>query len=188
MWTGIMKTHPFALIPVFAALTAAGACIRLPVPPVPITAQSLFVAMSGMLLGPRAGAVSQLVYLIVGLLGLPVFSGGGGPAYVASPTFGYLLGFIPASALAGILMKTRPFTPRTVMPVSALSMLTVYVVGVPWLALSTAWVLHKPDALWIAVKSGFAVFIPGDIVKCLVLAAVMPKLGPAVRTKTGCGR
>ncbi|HQG32368.1 MAG TPA: biotin transporter BioY [Deltaproteobacteria bacterium] len=177
-----MKMHSFSLIPVFAALTAAGAFIKLPVPPVPITAQILFVAMSGMLLGPKAGAASQLVYLIVGLIGLPVFSGGGGPAYVASPTFGYLLGFIPASALAGFLMKGRPFTPRTILPVSGLSMLTVYIVGVPWFAFFMACILHKPDALWIAVKSGFAIFIPGDIVKCLVLAAVMPRLGSLMRT------
>jgi len=178
-----MKTYPFSLIPVFAALTAAGAYIKLPLPPVPVTAQILFVAMSGMLLGPKAGALSQLVYLVLGLIGLPVFSGGGGPAYVASPTFGYLLGFIPASALAGFLMKGRPFTPFAVIAVSGLSMLTVYAVGVPWLAFSLAWVLHKPDALWTAVKWGFAVFIPGDIVKCIVLAAVMPRLGSLIRTR-----
>ena len=74
-----MKMHRFSLIPVFAALTAAGAWIKLPLPPVPITMQNLFVVMSGMILGAKAGAVSQIVYLIVGIMGLPVFSGGGGP-------------------------------------------------------------------------------------------------------------
>lgn len=177
-----MKMHPFSLIPVFAALTAAGALIKLPVPPVPITLQNLFVAMSGMLLGAKAGAISQIVYLIVGLMGLPVFSGGGGPGYVASPTFGYLLGFIPASALAGFLMKGRPFTPRAVIIVSGLSMLMIYVIGVPWLAFYMTFILHKPDALLIAVTSGFAIFLPGDVVKCAVLAAVMPRLASLART------
>lgn len=176
-----MKMHRFSLIPVFAALTAAGAWIKLPLPPVPITMQNLFVVMSGMILGAKAGAVSQIVYLIVGIMGLPVFSGGGGPGYVASPTFGYLLGFIPASGLAGFLMKGRPFTPGTVVIVSAVSMLTVYLVGVPWLVFSMTFILHKPDAVWLAVKSGFAIFIPGDVIKCVVLAAVVPRLGAVIR-------
>lgn len=176
-----MKVYPFALIPVFAALTAAGAYLKLPVPPVPFTMQNLFVVMSGMILGPKAGAISQAVYLIIGLIGLPVFSGGGGPAYVASPTFGYLLGFIPASAMAGLLMKGRPFSIRNVTVASVLGMLTIYAIGVPYLAFYLAYVLQKPDAVWIAVKTGFAIFLPGDALKCILLAMVMPKLSSLMR-------
>jgi biotin transport system substrate-specific component len=182
-----MKRYPFTLIPVFAALTAAGALIKLPVPPVPFTMQNLFVVMSGMLLGPKAGAISQAVYLVVGLIGLPVFSGGGGPGYVASPTFGYLLGFIPASALAGYLVKGRQLTLRTVITASALGMLAVYAVGVPYLAFYLTYILQKPDALGKAVISGFAIFLPGDVLKCIVLAVVTPRLGSVLRARSDHG-
>ena len=93
------------LVSTFAALTAVGAYLKIPLPHIPITLQTFFVIMSGNLLGFKFGTLSQFLYLIVGLLGIPVFANGGGPGYIFQPTFGYLLGY-PFCALAiGILIK-----------------------------------------------------------------------------------
>jgi biotin transport system substrate-specific component len=176
-----MSMYRLALIPVFAALTAAGAFIRLPMFPVPFTMQNLFAVMAGMVLGPRAGAMSQAVYIVMGLMGLPVFSGGGGPGYVLSPTFGYLLGFVAAPVVSGLLVKNRPLTAAAAGAASLAGMLVIYLAGVPYLALYLSLVQHKPYAFGIALKTGFAVFLPGDALKCALLAMVMPRVRPALK-------
>jgi len=171
-----MKINRWSLIPICSALTAAGAFIRIPVAPVPITLQTFFVILSGILLGPRAGALSQVIYILVGLMGLPVFSGGGGISYVMKPSFGYLLGFVCASAVAGYFMKNRPVNFITVLIASILGMLMVYLVGTTYLAMYLYAVMQKGEAIGIAVKTGLLVFIPGDALKCAVLALVVPQL------------
>ena len=165
-----------ALIPLFAALTAAGALLRLPLWPVPVTMQTFCVLLAGVMLGGRAGCLSQLVYLLVGLMGLPVFSGGGGPAYVMTPSFGYLLGFIAAPAVVGaVLGKSSVSTARAFIAALA-GTAAIYAVGFPYLAFYLAVVAGKPDALHLAVQAGVLVFLPGDILKCLLLALVAPRL------------
>lgn len=75
-----IRTRKIILVSLFAALTAVGAFIKIPLPHIPITLQTLVVMMSGNLLGHKLGALSQLLYLAVGLLGAPIFAYGGGPA------------------------------------------------------------------------------------------------------------
>ncbi len=87
---------------VFAALTGASAYVRIPFFPVPFTLQTLFVYLSGITLGKKYGMASQGLFLTLGLIGLPVFTGGGGPASVLQPTFGYLAAFPLAAWLAGV--------------------------------------------------------------------------------------
>ena len=98
--------------PPFAALTAAGAQIEIPNSPVPFTLQTLFVLLSGALLGPRLGTVSMLAYLGAGAAGLPVFSSFGfGVARLLGPTGGYLLAFPAAAFVAGSLSgSVRPLS------------------------------------------------------------------------------
>ncbi len=91
----------------FAALTAIGAFIRLPAGPTSITLQFLFSALAGILLGVKWGTVSQLLYVGLGLLGLPVFTMGGGISYLLQPSFGFLLGLIPSTAvIAGLTRRS----------------------------------------------------------------------------------
>lgn len=152
-----------SLIPLFAALTAAGAFIKIPTPLVPITLQTLMVYLSGLFLGVRGGAVSQLLYIVIGILGLPVFSGGGGPAYVVSPTFGYLLGFILASAVSGYFAKKGGIWWPAVG--IGLSVVAIYICGVPYLYFSVNYIFGKEITVSNAVKVGFILPVFGDIIK-----------------------
>ena len=165
----------YILASLFAALTAAGSFIKIPIPYVPITLQTFFVILSGSLLGARFGALSQLIYLSVGLLGAPIFSQGGGPGYVFQPSFGYLLGYPLAAFTVGYLLwgwhlpgTTKSPTFLKVCLVSAIAVLVVFIPGVTVLYLNLKYVVAKPIPFSKAVWVGFAVFIPGDIIKITV--------------------
>lgn len=80
-----IKTTDMVLCAMFAALIAVGAFIRIPIPYVPFTLQLFFTTLAGLLLGPKLGAASSLVYMITGLIGIPIFTEGGGPGYILSP-------------------------------------------------------------------------------------------------------
>ncbi|XRD23823.1 biotin transporter BioY [Lysinibacillus fusiformis] len=99
------STLALVMIAMFAALTAIGAFIKIPLPIVPFTLQIVFVFLAGCLLGSRNGLYSQLVYIGVGLVGLPVFTQGGGITYVVQPTFGYLIGFALAAYVIGMIVE-----------------------------------------------------------------------------------
>ncbi len=96
-----VNVRNLSLMALFAALTAVGAFITIPVPPVPFSLQIFFAILAGALLGSRQGAMSIVIYLLLGLCGLPVFTKGAGLSYLLQPTFGYLLGFVPAAWLCG---------------------------------------------------------------------------------------
>ena len=92
----------------FGALTAVGAYIMIPLPPVPITLQTLFVNLAGALLGGYLGALSQVVYILLGVIGLPVFAGGkAGAGVLLGPTGGYLIGFVVGAFVIGKLTTIR---------------------------------------------------------------------------------
>ena len=102
------KTRNMILCALFAALSAAGAFIRVPIPVVPFTLQTLFTLLAGMLLGPKLGATAVGVYIVLGLAGLPVFTQGGGPSYVFQPTFGYIIGFAIGAYVTGKIAHAQP--------------------------------------------------------------------------------
>ena len=127
-------TRNMVLAALFAALTAIGAFLQIPTGTVPITLQFLFTALAGLLLGWKWGAISQLLYVGIGLLGLPVFTQGGGIGYVLQPSFGFLLGLIPAAAVIGALPARRTGY-LTVLAAVLVGDLILYAVGVPYMYL-----------------------------------------------------
>ncbi len=170
------------LASLFAALTAAGAFIRLPFPYVPITMQTLFVLLAGALLGPRFGAASQLIYLVVGLSGVPVFANGGGPAYVLQPTFGYLLSYPAAAYVTGRLLRAggvpsvAPGLLRILLAnLSGLG--TVYLVGVAGLFLNMNIVLGQETTLNTAIKLGVLGPLPAALIKVALATILVRKIG-----------
>ena len=137
-----------------SAVLAASAQVSLPMWPVPATLQSLAVLLLGALGGRLLGAASVALYLVEGAMGLPVFANAtGGIGVLAGPTAGYLLGFLPAAALAGL--ARGHWARRAAMLLAA--HLVLFVPGVAWLTAFTG----MERALW----AGFVLFIPGTLVK-----------------------
>jgi len=184
------------LASLFAALTAVGAYISIPIPgsPVPVVAQNLFVLLAGMLLGWRWGAASIGAYLVVGILGLPVFSGGrGGVAHLFGPTGGYLIGFLVAATLAGFIVHgsggpswldastkrpTEGAATRSVrrdIVAAVAGSAAIYAFGVPWLKVVT----HMS---WpAAVAAGILPFLVGDALKSAAAVAAVRLIEPGLR-------
>ena len=96
-----INTRDLILVSLFTALMVVGAFIKIPFPLLPITLQPFFCAFAGLILGSRLGALSQIIYVVMGLVGLPVFTQGGGLIYVFVPSFGFLLGFILGAYVIG---------------------------------------------------------------------------------------
>jgi biotin transport system substrate-specific component len=163
------------LVALFAVLTAVGAFVRVPLP-VPFTLQVPAALLAGVALGPWLGAASQLAYLAVGLLGLPVFAGGGGPGYVLSPTFGFLGGFVAGACVAGLACgdPSRSGWPRVVLGL-ALGTVAIYAVGVPWFGLNLAWYQHRSVPAATLAKFA-AVYFPLDLLKAALLLPVVRAL------------
>lgn len=156
-----------------AALTAVGAFIAIPIGPIPIVIQNLFVYLAGLLLGSKWGFAGMAVYLLAGLCGLPVFSGGkGGIGHLVGPTGGYLVGFLPAAYIIGwITEKTKQ---KTVMDITAMILGTavIYLFGVAWLKILTGMSTAKTLAV------GMIPFLIGDALKIAVAAALAKALRP----------
>ncbi|MCM8711176.1 biotin transporter BioY [Clostridium sp. SYSU_GA19001] len=178
-----INTKQMILAALFAALTAAGAFIQIPLGTVPITLQFLFTALAGVLLGARLGALSQLIYVIIGLMGVPVFAGGtGGISTITSKSFGYLLGFILGSYVIGKIAEgsTRPSFIR-LFAATLVGIAVIYAIGVPYLFLISKYVIGKAIPFNLALKFGFYVFIPGDLLKCILAAALGVKIIPRIQ-------
>ncbi|MCG3088333.1 biotin transporter BioY [Sporosarcina cyprini] len=158
-------TYSLALVSLFASLTAVGAFIKIPLPYVPFTLQTLFVFLAGSLLGSRRGGQSQLLYVVTGLAGLPVFTQGGGIGYVLQPTFGYLIGFVVAAFVVGLISERvkKPKAYKFILANLA-GLAVVYLVGVSYLymALNT-WM--RIDTSWgQAIMVGVVYGIAGDVI------------------------
>ena len=154
------------LASLFAALTAVGAFIAIPIGPVPIVLQNLFVMLMGLLLGARWGLAGVAAYLLAGALGLPVFAGGtGGIGRFVGPTGGYLVGYLPSVVIIGWLSaRRRPPWLFDALAVLA-GTLVLYLCGVSWLKIVTGMTWGK------TLMVGMVPFLPGDIAK--MAAAVM---------------
>lgn len=139
----VRSARGLAAAALMAGLTAIGAVVHLPLPYVPITLQPAFVCLAGAWLGARLGAVSQLAYLAAGLVGFPVFVGGGGLHYVLEPTFGYLLGFPLAAWTVGSIAGSGASFRRSLAAVEA-GLVSLYLVGVPWLYVSLHYLAPQP--------------------------------------------
>lgn len=171
------------LTALFAALTAVGAFISLPIGPVPISLQTLFTILSGMILGSKLGSLSQIVYMILGLIGLPIFTGGvGGLQALSKPSFGYVLGFILAAYIVGKICE-KDFNSNILKYSLAaiLGTLAIYVIGVPYLYFILTKFLGKAMSFYSVLKIGFFVFLPGDLAKCVVSALVGSQVVPILK-------
>ena len=174
------KTRMMILAALFAALTAVGAFIRFPLGAMSVTLQFMFTAMAGVLLGAKWGAVSQAVYVVLGLVGLPVFTMGGGIGYVMQPSFGFLLGLIPTAWVIGRLTEKENGHWRIALACLA-GLAVLYLIGLPYMYLIMKLYLHKSITVWTAVKAGMLVYLPGDAIKIALTVLLYKPLRRAIR-------
>ena len=159
-----------------SALLAISAKIQLPFTPVPITMQTFAVLVIGITYGSRLGAATVVLYLAEGAAGLPVFAGGGGIAYLAGPTAGYLFGFVIAAALVGRLAEygwDRKVSTTAI--AMLLGNLAIYMPGLLWLGTVVGY--GKVFAV------GMLPFLPGDALKLALAAAILPAVWRLVGQK-----
>jgi biotin transport system substrate-specific component len=173
------------LAALFASLTAAGAFVALPmVGPVPFTLQVFFVLLAGFVLGPRLGALSMIMYLLLGLVA-PVYAGGlSGIAALVGPTGGYLVGFVLSPLVTGLARQRLPMRGTLSLLVSGLArrrlpmrgtlslfaigaaaLLPIYGLGAAWLAVSL-----RSASYHVILWGGVLQFVPLDLVKALAAA------------------
>lgn len=172
----LARMHDMARIALYAALVGAGAFIHVPVGPMHISLQTMMIMLAGFVLGPRKAALAMLLYLLCGLIGLPMFGRGkAGPASFLGPTAGYFLGFVVGAALAGCSTFVRGSRARRMaarIGFGAIGSVTLLLAGTILL-----WLRFIPD--WNrALLVGFVPFIGGDIVKMLAAAFVAEAFFP----------
>ncbi|HHV62693.1 MAG TPA: biotin transporter BioY [Firmicutes bacterium] len=169
VYSDIHSARSIILAGLFGALTAVGAVVTIPLPwtPVPFSLQVLFVLLSGIVLGGKLGAMSQAIYIILGVIGLPVFSGGhAGPGVLVGPTGGYLLGFVVAplvvSMVAGRGRREGTWSGLKDFAGTLLGVVVIYIFGASQLALVANLTPSR------AISLGVLPFIAGDVVKAFL--------------------
>lgn len=174
------QNRDLALVALFVALIAVGAFIRIPIPYVPFTLQFFFTTLAGMLLGAKKGALASGLYVLLGLIGIPIFTQGGGPAYIFQPTFGYLAGFIFGSYATGLLAERKRGVGELFVA-AIVGLLIVYVMGCVHLFLIRSMYLKQPIGFVPLLVHGFLLPLPGDIALSLVAAILCRRLRPALK-------
>ncbi len=168
------KTNEIILISFFSALTAIGAFLSIPIGEIPISMQTIFVLLSGIILGAKLGALSQIIYIIIGLFGFRVFAGfKGGIQMFFSPTFGFLIGFIFSSYFIGYFANKKiNFNFINLFILAILANLVVYIFGLPYMYFILNKIMNVHISLIQTIKTGFLVFIPGDILKSILVSYI----------------
>lgn len=160
-----LRVQDILNVTLFSALTAIGALIHIPLPLVPITLQTLFTYMAGALLGGYLGALSQLIYVLMGVAGIPIFAKGSAGIYaLVGPTGGYLVGFIPGAFTIGKLAEMKKPSFRWLLICMIAGTVVIYVFGI--LQLMNWMRIGVNEAILIGVLP----FAVGDALKMLAAA------------------
>ncbi len=174
-----IKAIDITQISLFVALMVIGAFVKIPnpfFPVVPITLQLFFAVLSGLILGAKKGTISQLIYVALGLIGVPVFAMGGGLQYVFNPTFGFIIGFVLASFLSGLIReKVNNITVPNIYFASFIGLVVVYVVGIVYLFLIKKYVMSS-DVSFIPIVMAMLPFIIKDLVLIAVNVIIVPPI------------
>jgi biotin transport system substrate-specific component len=179
-----MKNFPlrnFLLAALFAVLTAVGAMISIPLPYVPFSMQTFVVLLSGLLLGPKYGPLSQVFYVSLGLIGLPVFAGGtGGLQHVFSPTFGFLIAFVAASWIGGTLAPGTGSSLQYIL-VCLAATVGLYATALPcFYVLMRFALLREVDAMGV-LKLALLPFLVPDLIKAVAAGCLARRVIPLLR-------
>ncbi len=173
--TQYVNVKPMIYAALFAALTAIGAFIRIPLPlsPVPITLQVFFVLLAGLVLGARWGGTSMVVYVMLGVIGLPVFSGGSsGLGILLGPTGGYIIGFVAGAFVTGLIYNKVNDSKTATICAMIGGLAVIYLLGVMQLSFVANMTLQQ------AVAVGILPFLIGDAIKIVAALIVADRIRP----------
>ncbi len=175
------KALDLTLCGFFAALIAVGAFIKIEIPVEPyamhFTMQWFFVLTAGLLLGRKCAATSVCVYLVIGLVGVPVFASGGGPAYLIRPTFGFLLGFALSAYIMGMMMDRKSKASFFWMMLTSIAGLTAYYgVGILYFYFISNYVLNLPAEWKVVLVNCCLLTIFEDFLLCVLAVLVCSRL------------
>ena len=176
-----ISTLDIAQCGVIIALIAVAAQVTVAIGPVPFTLQLLVVVLASLIFTPRQAFIALAGYILLGLVGLPIFTMGGGFSYVLQPSFGFLVGLIPSAWVIGTLCKNaKSFWPMALGILAGLAVL--YLIGTPYMGLILNLYLGKGMSVWQIVRAGCLLYLPGDVLKivvctalCLALRSRLPK-------------
>lgn len=177
-WISSFRTRDMVRCSLFTVLIIIGTFTKIPIYVVPFTLQFLFTNMAVLMLGKKGAAVSVGLYILLGLIGLPVFTRGGGISYVLHPTFGYILGFLLGAYLAGAFiekMGKRSF--GVLLAASLINLAAVYLLGIThyyWIAK----VFLTPVDLLKIIWTGALIFLPVDFASALLGVLIALRISP----------
>lgn len=156
-----MKTKHLVFAALFTAMIAVGAQIRVPLGPIPFTLQVPMVLLAGLLLGRQLGLVSVTAYICIGLIGIPVFAGSGGLGSLVSPSFGFVLGFIPGVVITAMGGNEQPIRMVTF---TLLGMGAIFICGVFYFSFIMNTVIGTPMSLVEILMAAVVPFLIKDII------------------------
>lgn len=172
----------------FTLLTVVGGLIKIPAGPVSFTLQTLFVILAGFVLGARDGMFSQVAYMLIGLIGLPVFTGGGGFGYVFQPSFGYIVGFCFGAFASGMMMsRFRTVNTWKVWVAGIIGLLPVYIIGMSYQVMILVCVNGLAFAPALATLVSILIYWAIDIVTIFIIALIYPRLTSIMKAESGGG-
>ncbi len=172
-----MSLRKKMLVSLFAALLCVSSYVVIPIGPVPVTMQVLFVLLAGAILGAEMGALSVVIWIMLGAFGLPVFAGGkAGPMVLFGPTGGYLLGFVICAWIVGMLTRNNSASKLRTGAAMLLGLSIAYIVGLAGFMASFAYFLLKPMTIQQALTIAVYPFVPFDLVKVALGAWLAPAL------------
>ncbi len=157
------RTYKLTLVALMTALLSVSAYIRIPTPITPVTLQCEMVILGALLWGRKVSVSATVLYVAMGLMGLPVFSGGGGIHYVLTPTFGYLLGFI----LCAIVARNGKS--------AYIGLGLIYGTGIGYMYVLTKYILNAPIGIG-AITGIYAITLPIDVILTYFIIKLSKKL------------
>ena len=177
------KIRDLSFMAVFVVLIAIGARITIPVPVCPFTLQLEFTTLAALILGWKKGGFAVFAYVLLGLMGFPVFAAGGGPGYILQPTFGYLAGYILGTmvtgAIAGRGREHKSF--RRLLLANLAGLMVVYLFGMAYLwFIRNIYMTGNPIGFGALILYCFLLAVPGDILLCIAAAEIGRKVLPVL--------